>query len=368
MLWRAYALLTHGGDRIGLRPRGLGRPRRPFQTTDDILRTLNRIDESIWTANALAAMAEIGLIRELHGPVRSDELAARLSVPEPILAGFLDLLVSLGFAVRDGERIRAAPALAPFTTEDGARTFRAALRAPLLQTDDLRRRSQGKALDVDGWRFTDQAVIEAQGTLTSLWAERALPRLKYLPGLLPRLSRPGAALLDVGAGSAGLSITLCRHFPDLRAVALEPAPAPASVGERRVREEALHDRITIRRQRIEHLPDRDRFDLVFLPQMFLPDSAMEPAARNVLRSLRPGGWLLAAVLARRGHDPAAAVARLKSLLWGGNVRDGDTLKPLLAASGFDPVIRAPGGDVVRMICARRPLERSSLKRGGPCLE
>jgi hypothetical protein len=30
------------------------------------------------------------------------------------------------------------------------------------------------------------------------------------------------------------------------------------------------------------------------------------------------------------------------------------LRPRLAAAGFDPVIRAPGGHSLRMICARRP--------------
>jgi hypothetical protein len=35
------------------------------------------------------------------------------------------------------------------------------------------------------------------------------------------------------------------------------------------------------------------------------------------------------------------------------------LKPLLVQAGFDPVIRAPGGSAIRMICARRPPVRSS---------
>jgi hypothetical protein len=35
------------------------------------------------------------------------------------------------------------------------------------------------------------------------------------------------------------------------------------------------------------------------------------------------------------------------------------LKQGLAAAGFDPVIRAPGGRALRMICARRPIMRNS---------
>jgi predicted O-methyltransferase YrrM len=138
-------------------------------------------------------------------------------------------------------------------------------------------------------------------------------------------------------------------------VALEPAEPAAAVGEKRLREEGLHNRVEVRRQRVEHLEDRESFDLAFLPQMFLPDDAVVDAAiRRVLAALKPGGWLLAAAVARPGHDQAAALSRLKSLLWGGNARDRDVLVPLLRESGFAPVIRAPGGDVIRMVCARRP--------------
>lgn len=151
----------------------------------------------------------------------------------------------------------------------------------------------------------------------------------------------------------------------VRTVALEPAPCPAAIGERHVREAGLDDRIDIRRQRVETMTDHRAFDLAFLPQMFLPDAIMDATLRGVFRALKPGGWLLVAVLARPGPDVAAGVARLKNILWGGNARVSDALKPLIEGAGFSPVIRAPGGESIRMICARRP---ARLKRGRPCLE
>jgi precorrin-6B methylase 2 len=327
---------------------------RPLRHPDEILRVLERLDEVVWTANAVAAAAESGLIRHLREPSTAEEIAGHIGMPPALAQGLLDVLVSLGFVERDGARVRAAPALAPFAGADGEQAFRAALRGPLLQGDDLRRRASDRALDLDGWRFTDAAVIEAQGALTALWVERAVPKLRLLPGLVPQLERPGAVLLDVGAGAAGLSIVLCRNFPYLHAVALEPAAHPAAIGERHVQDAGLADRIAFRRQRVEHLADEAAFDLAFLPQMFLPDAVIETATQAVFRALRPGGWLLAAVLARRGDDIAAAVSRLKNLLWGGNVRDGDALRPILLGAGFAPVIRAPGRAAIRIICARRP--------------
>jgi precorrin-6B methylase 2 len=358
MLWRAYALLSHGGDRMGM---GLLRVADKPQTCrqpDDVVALLEGTDRAIWSASALSACAETGLLQQLAAPATSDELAARLSVPPALVRSLLDVLAGYGLVTWQNGRVHATSALQPFTSPDGAQTFRAALRAPLLQTEDFRRRLDQRTLTLQGWTHTDEAVIEAQGALTRLWTTRALPKLRFLPGLIPRLEQKGSTLLDVGAGAAGLSITLCRTFPHLAAVALEPAPQPAAIGERHVREAGLSERITIRRQRVEEIEDEMSFDLAFLPQMFLPDDIMAETARRILRGLKPGGWLLVAVLAHDGHGVASAVNRLKNLLWGGNTRDVASLMPHFAAAGFDPVIRSPGGRTLRMICARRPITRA----------
>ncbi len=368
MLWRAYALLSHGGDRIGLGSLGLGSIgfgswRIPSGSSacrkaDDVLKVLEEADAAIWSANALSACAESGLLTRLGQPASVEELSADRSMQPALVQSLLDVLTSFGFVVWDQGKAQASPALLPFTSQEGAETFKAALRAPLLQAEDFRRRLNTGSLSLDGWSHTDDAIIEAQGALTRHWTARALPKLKFLPGLVPNLEKPGAALLDVGAGAAGLSIALCRHFPHLSAVALEPAPHPAQLGEKHIRDTGLVDRIAVRRERVESLQDEEAFDLAFLPQMFLPDDIMAETARRILRALKPGGWLLVAVLAHDGHGVASAVNRLKNLLWGGNTRDVASLMPHFAAAGFDPVIRSPGGRTLRMICARRPITRA----------
>ncbi len=66
------------------------------------------------------------------------------------------------------------------------------------------------------------------------------------------------------------------------------------------------------------------------------------------------GQAICAALAQEGPGTGPAVNRLKNLLWGGNTRSVDQMRPRLIDAGFDPVIRAPGGRSLRMICARRP--------------
>jgi hypothetical protein len=361
MLWHAYALLCHGANRIGFYPGSLpGRPRLR-RSPDELLRVLERADEAVWITTALSVCAETGLLRELACSSTIEDLSRHLSLPPALVRSLVEVLIGLGLTTWDGRHVRPAPALLPFTSEEGAKTFRDALRAPLLQTADFRRRIMSGTLSLEGWTHTDGAIIEAQGALTRLWATKALPKLRFLPGLLARLNAPDAALLDVGAGAAGLSITLCRAFPNLRAVALEPAPQPAAVGERQVSEAELGERILVRRQRVEHLEDHDAFDLAFLPQMFLPDDIMDEATRRVFLALRPGGWLLVAVLAQKGYDLPSSIRRLKNLLWGANSREADVIRPSLTKAGFDPVIQAPASGPIRMICARRPNVKGRLE-------
>lgn len=359
MLWRAYALLSHGGDRMGWRFWRRPAPPPLRQRPEEVLDLLERTDEALWLASALMASADSDLIRGLETPSTIEGMARRLSLDPALVATLVDVLIGAGLASCEDGRIRAAPALQSFTSEAGAKAFRAVLQAPLLQTEDFRAKLREGRLALAGWTHTDEAIIDAQGALTRLWTAKALPKLRFLPGLVPCLERQGASLLDIGAGAAGLSITLCRAFPHLTSVALEPAEASAVVGERRVREAGLSARITLRRQRVEEMEDTAAFDLAFLPQMFLPGAIMAEAARRIFHSLRPGGWLLVAVLADRGPDIPSSVNRLKNLLWGGGTRSVDSLKPHFAAAGFDPVIRAPGGRTIRMICARRPLGGNS---------
>jgi SAM-dependent methyltransferase len=304
----------------------------------------------------LKVALETGLLAQLGRPTSIEDAAARTRMPVPIAAAVLDILVGLGLATlsaHDGAYQASAGLRELLSSTSALPQLAASLGAALAQSDDFRRRAVDGSLDLGGWSFQDPGVIGAQGDLAAGMAERAVPKLRFLPGLVPALQTPGALLLDVGAGAAGVSLTLCRHFPMLGAIALEPAPVSAAIARARVAEAGLADRIEVRAERVEHLARGAVFDLVFLPQMFLPDPVFAAGIQNIFAALKPGGWLLVAAMGREGADVCAAVARLRTLLWGGNTRSDVAVADQLREAGFRPVIRPPSDSAISVLCARR---------------
>ncbi|MBD0275413.1 MAG: hypothetical protein ICV73_26225, partial [Acetobacteraceae bacterium] len=219
-VWRALALVAHAADVLGLRrPQRPRRPRRALKTAEEVFRAADRLEESLWTVSALAVALETGLLAGLASPLRVEEAVARTRLPAPVAEAVLDVLVGLGFATREadprgGDVFRAGAGVqALLAGPSVSPSLAAALRGPLLQADDFHRRAKEGTVGSDGWRFTDTAVIQAQGDVTAAMAEKAIPKLRFLPGLVPALQKPGALLLDVGAGAAGVSLALCRRFP-----------------------------------------------------------------------------------------------------------------------------------------------------------
>ena len=155
MLWRAYALLSHGGDRIGLAPRGPASwPRQSAATADDVLGTLNRS-----TTNDLDREALCGLRREGPASASSRHPCDRRRACRPPLRACADpgrlhrLLASLGFVTWE-RRTRSGRASAHALSRPRAEreTFRAALRAPLLQSGGFPApMPRGTRSTCDGW-------------------------------------------------------------------------------------------------------------------------------------------------------------------------------------------------------------------------
>ncbi|MBI2502477.1 MAG: methyltransferase domain-containing protein [Candidatus Latescibacteria bacterium] len=97
------------------------------------------------------------------------------------------------------------------------------------------------------------------------------------------------ALLDVGGGSGGASIALCRAHPQLDATVVE-LPAVVPFTRRFVAEAGLADRVEVRAADILSQPLEGHFDAAVLKaflQTLSPDQAQQALVR-VAATLRPG--------------------------------------------------------------------------------
>jgi SAM-dependent methyltransferase len=262
-------------------------------------------------------------------------------------------VVAAGLAARRGDQIELGPALAGA----GPELVRADLRATLLQTHDLFRRARtGRAL-FEGWQHDDEDLLQAQGAVSAS-AVGYLHRVLFpeLPGMPERLAGTEAQLLDVGTGVGAVSIALCRRYPGLRCVGLEPQEAPLRLARRNVAQAGLADRIELRRQTLELLHDAERFDLVWLPLNFLAPAIVDEAFRQACRALRPGGWVVLATLGGGGQDDlASSTARLRCATWGGEPLSPSDVAARLEAAGFvDVRIRERLPSSLTPLHARRP--------------
>src|SRR5262249_29772751 len=125
-----------------------------------------------------------------------------------------------------------------------------------------------------GWTYTDTEVLQVGGQITEGFAN-VLPRLlPMLEGLAPRLEGSGAAFLDVGTGVARLAIGMAKKWPSLRVVGLDVWGPSLALARKNVTEAGLGDRIELREQRGEEVPDERAFDLAWIPAPFVPRHAL----------------------------------------------------------------------------------------------
>lgn len=207
------------------------------------------------------------------------------------------------------------------------------------------------------WSDADPAALQAAGD-ASIGFPAALERsiAPRLDGLPERLAAADAWFLDVGVGVAAMAVEMARRWPSLRVVGVDPLPAPIALARDRVRAAGLAGRIELREQSAQDLPDEDRFDLAWIPGVFIPERALPAVAVKAVRALRPGGWLLLA-FAGPGADPlASALARLRTALWGGAQLSPAEFEGLLVRAGLADVRTLPGppGSTVAMVAGRRP--------------
>jgi hypothetical protein len=291
----------------------------------------------LWVAAALGRLARQGLL-DVAAP-DSDELAVASQ----------RLLVETGWLTSDpvgpSQRLRAMlppgvplSAMAGFVDEQLSMMVRYSRGAP------------------GGWSEDDPHLIRWRSAGSGPIASRMFAKVfEELPGLSERLQRREAAFLDVGVGGGGICITLCRTYPKLHAVGIDISEVVLAVAAEDVAREGLADRIQLREQSVVDLSDVGAFDLIWLPQPFLPQPVLEQALPPLRRAMRPGGALVMPINTNTASGPVGAVTELRNLMSGGGTISGPTAEQLLIAAGFaDPrVLDWPSGTVLCATASER---------------
>ena len=261
---------------------------------------------------------------------------------DPVAVAGQRLLIAAGLLETDplgpSERLRSLlPAGAPLTAMGW---FARELLAM------VSRYAEGAAA---GWAETDPGLIRSRGATSgevflSIWEQcRA-----YLPGLPERLERPGAALLDVGTGAGGIVIAMCRAHDGLHAAGLDISAVAVSVAREQVAAAGLGSRAEIREQSVAAIEDVDAFDLLWVPQLFLPEPVLAQALPRLHRAARPGAGLLMPILTNSDTGVRGAVTDLRNLMTGGGTLSAQAARTMLHTAGFSAVetVNLPAGTVM----------------------
>jgi hypothetical protein len=190
-----------------------------------------------------------------------------------------------------------------------------------------------------GWDHEEPSILLAQGHSSALIA--AILRRFVVPSLggdlTRRLEDAGASFLDVGVGVAALSVALCRSWPSLRVVGIDPW-APALVLAREyVAAAGLEERIELRQLGAETLEDVEAFDFAWVPTFFIPSAVLERVIERVHVALRRGGWAILGLYARQGDQLRDALADLRTVRQGGSPLAPAQAAALLERAGFSDV-------------------------------
>jgi SAM-dependent methyltransferase len=179
------------------------------------------------------------------------------------------------------------------------------------------------------WSHSDPVLLQAQGSASAVVAT-------LLSDL--GLTSPGARILDVGTGVAGLATAFCRVVPDATVVGLDPWPPALELARSNVEEAGLELRVTLVETTIQDFEDTEGFDLAWLPSFFVPEAVLDDAVRRVHGLLRPGGRIVVGARYADESDPIAwATDDLMTVRSGGSVLDPAGAIEKLEANAFEEV-------------------------------
>ena len=124
-----------------------------------------------------------------------------------------------------------------------------------------------------------------------------------------------------------------------------------------VHDAGLDDRITLRNQDVTTLDDVDAYDCAWVPTFFLPEHAMKPALSNIVRALRPGGWVVLGLFEPLPDPLAQATTALRTIRSGGCALDVARATEMLRSAGCTSIreLERTGPFPIGFVIGQRPM-------------
>jgi predicted O-methyltransferase YrrM len=198
-----------------------------------------------------------------------------------------------------------------------------------------------------GWTFTDPDILDGWGrgsAMIPMMIAAADPALKDI-----------TSFLDVGTGVGLLACAAATVWPNASVVGIDVWEPSLERARANVAGAGLSDRIELREQRVEDLTDEQAFDCAWVPTFFLHEESFVDALPAIVRSVRPGGWIVLGRM-RSSPDPLGrALLTFRTIRSGGEDLDTKRLRELLEQGGCTPIdAGAPPMSPVELVVARTP--------------
>ena len=204
-----------------------------------------------------------------------------------------------------------------------------------------------------GWLHEDPAVLQTIGQMSRRIVHQINAFAESRPGLKETIVGNGT-FLDIGTGVGWLGIEAARMWPKTKVVGIDIWEPSLALARRNVSASGLDERVTLRKQSVVDLDDREAFTVIFYPAPFLPQEIAAVAMANAFKALVPGGWIVFAIFPPPPDPLGEALTTLKIVRCGGHPWTKPEVEEQLRGLGFEQVETFSPGSVSWLAFGRKP--------------
>jgi 2-polyprenyl-3-methyl-5-hydroxy-6-metoxy-1,4-benzoquinol methylase len=292
----------------------------------DSMKLVQALSSDLETLAALGAMAG-----DAAGSSRLDSgtLEKLKAVKQAIAPGFLDNLSS-----------------------EELQFIHSTIRANLLRALELTQ-PDGES---NGWAYDNPEILNSQGKASRVATECISEFAKRTPDLHQLLSED-SHFLDVGSGVGWISITMAENWPSLNCTGIDIHDPAIKIAETNRKSSSLGERVQFRNSNVTEINEEEKYSVVFIPIVFMPEQVVRRALPKMFQALVPGGWIFVASFSVPKDPLEIALTDLKTTVFGGRIWSEKELTSLISDFGFEVREDIGGETQLYLMAAKKPTSK-----------